>query len=100
MGDADAFERHHAHLFRKARDNALLNPLTAGEAQRYLRENEQQAYSMLRTSVVPTRLKAGVGDNVIPSEAEATLDIRALPDENIANFYAEMGNIIDDPEVK
>ena len=38
---------------------------------------------MLRTSVVPTMLKAGVGANVIPSEAEATLDIRALPDENI-----------------
>ena len=34
---------------------------------------------MLRTSVVPTMLKAGVGANVIPSEAEATLDIRALP---------------------
>jgi acetylornithine deacetylase/succinyl-diaminopimelate desuccinylase-like protein len=34
---------------------------------------------MLRTSVVPTMFKAGVGANVIPSEAEATLDIRALP---------------------
>jgi acetylornithine deacetylase/succinyl-diaminopimelate desuccinylase-like protein len=55
---------------------------------------------MLRTSVVPTRLKAGVGDNVIPSEAEATLDIRALPDEDIAKFYAEMGKIIDDPAVQ
>ena len=85
---------------KAARYNALLNPRTAEAAQRYLRENEQQAYSMLRTSVVPTRLKAGVGDNVIPSEAEATLDIRALPDENITRFYAEMGNIIDDPEVK
>ena len=38
---------------------------------------------MLRTSVVPTILKAGVGANVIPSEAEATLDIRALPGEDI-----------------
>ena len=42
-----------------------------------------EKYSMLRTSVVPTILKAGVGANVIPSEAEATLDIRALPDEDI-----------------
>jgi acetylornithine deacetylase/succinyl-diaminopimelate desuccinylase-like protein len=45
-------------------------------------------------------LKAGVGANVIPSEAEATLDIRALPDEDITKFYAEMGKIINDPEVK
>ena len=85
---------------KAARYNALLNPQTAEEAQRYLREHEQGAYSMLRTSVVPTMLKAGVGANVIPSEAEATLDIRALPDENITSFYAEMAKIIDDPEVK
>jgi metal-dependent amidase/aminoacylase/carboxypeptidase family protein len=49
---------------------------------------------MLRTSVVPTMFKAGVGANVIPSEAEATLDIRALPDEDITKFYAEMAKII------
>src|SRR5580658_6513570 len=85
---------------KAARYNALLNPQTAEAAQRYLREYEPQAYSMLRTSVVPTMLKAGVGANVIPSEAEATLDIRALPDEDIAKFYAEMGKIIDDAEVK
>ena len=55
---------------------------------------------MLRTSVVPTMLKAGVGANVIPSEAEATLDIRALPDENVDRFYAEMAKVIADPAVK
>src|SRR5580692_567951 len=85
---------------KAARYNALLNPRTADAAQRYLAEHEPQAYSMLRTSVVPTMLKAGVGANVIPSEAEATLDIRALPDEDIAKFYGEMGKIIDDPQVK
>src|SRR5580658_3990325 len=85
---------------KAARYNALLNPRTAEAAQRYLQEHEPQAYSMLRTSVVPTMLKAGVGANVIPSEAEATLDIRALPDEDIAKFYTEMGKIINDPEVK
>jgi acetylornithine deacetylase/succinyl-diaminopimelate desuccinylase-like protein len=83
-----------------ARYNALLNRKSAEAAQRYLQEHEPQAYSMLRTSVVPTMLKAGVGANVIPSEAEATLDIRALPDEDITKFYAEMGKIINDPEVK
>jgi acetylornithine deacetylase/succinyl-diaminopimelate desuccinylase-like protein len=44
-------------------------------------------------------LKAGVGPNVIPSEAEATIDIRALPDENIDAFYAAMGKVISDPAV-
>jgi acetylornithine deacetylase/succinyl-diaminopimelate desuccinylase-like protein len=85
---------------KAARYNALLNPRTAEEAQKYLREHEQGAYSMLRTSVVPTMMKAGVGANVIPSEAEATLDIRALPDEDIQKFYAQMSKVIGDAEVK
>jgi acetylornithine deacetylase/succinyl-diaminopimelate desuccinylase-like protein len=83
-----------------ARYNALLDPRRAAAAQRYLAEKDPSRYSMLRTSVVPTMLKAGVGPNVIPSEAEATLDIRALPDENIPRFYEEMNRVIGDPAVK
>jgi acetylornithine deacetylase/succinyl-diaminopimelate desuccinylase-like protein len=79
---------------------ALFNSKTAAAAQKYLRENEPGRYSMLRTSVVPTMLKAGVGPNVIPSEAEATIDIRALPGEDLDKFYAEMGKVIGDPAVK
>ena len=85
---------------KAARYKALLNPQGAKQQQRYLAENEPVIYSMLRTSVVPTMLKAGVGSNVIPSEAEATLDIRALPGEDISEFYDEMKRVIDDPAVK
>jgi acetylornithine deacetylase/succinyl-diaminopimelate desuccinylase-like protein len=83
-----------------ARYKALFDPRRASESQRYLAEFEPMHYSMLRTSVVPTILKAGVGANVIPSEAEATLDIRILPDENLDKFYAEMRQVIGDPAVK
>src|SRR5262249_23126553 len=79
---------------------ALLDPKTAAGAQKYLRQHSQSEYSMLRTSVVPTLLKAGVGANVIPSEAEATLDIRALPGEDINQFYAEITRVIADPAVR
>jgi acetylornithine deacetylase/succinyl-diaminopimelate desuccinylase-like protein len=79
---------------------ALFNSSTADSAQQYLRENEPGLYSMLRTSVVPTMLKAGVGMNVIPSEAEATLDVRAVPGEDLTAFYAEMARVIGDPAVK
>lgn len=85
---------------KAARYRALLDPQRAKAVQRYLAENEPGLYSMLRTSVVPTILKAGVGANVIPSEAEATLDIRAMPGEDIDEFYAEMKKVIDDPAVK
>jgi len=87
---------------RAAVYRALLDPNvnTAAGAQKFLREHSPGEYSMLRTSVVPTLLKAGVGANVIPSEAEATLDIRALPGEDIGRFYAEMGKVIADPAVR
>ena len=75
-------------------------PAALAGAQRYLQEHDPGSYSMLRTSIVPTILKAGVGANVIPSEAEATLDIRALPGEDIERFYAQMTEIIADPAVK
>lgn len=85
---------------RAAIYKALLDSKTAANAEKFLREHSPGEYSMLRTSVVPTMLKAGVGANVIPSEAEATLDIRALPDENIDKFYAEMAKVIADPAVR
>jgi acetylornithine deacetylase/succinyl-diaminopimelate desuccinylase-like protein len=83
-----------------ARYNALLNPQRSAAAQHYLAEYEPGHYSMLRTSVAPTMIRAGVGVNVIPSEAEAVLDIRALPDENIDKFYEEMKRVIGDPAVQ
>jgi acetylornithine deacetylase/succinyl-diaminopimelate desuccinylase-like protein len=55
---------------------------------------------MLHTSISPNIIKAGFQVNVIPSEAEATLDIRALPDENIAAFYDLMRKVINDPSVE
>src|SRR5262249_61649089 len=70
------------------------------DAQKWLREHAPAEYSMLRTSIVPTMLKAGVGPNVIPSEAEATLDIRAFPGEDIDALYAAMAKVINDPAVK
>ena len=85
---------------KAARYSGLLDPQRSAEIQRYLAEYEPMHYSMLRTSLVPTMLQAGVASNVIPSEAEATIDIRVLPDEDLPAFYAEMGRVIGDPAVK
>ncbi|MEQ1933593.1 MAG: M20/M25/M40 family metallo-hydrolase, partial [Fimbriimonadaceae bacterium] len=85
---------------KAARYNGLLDPRRTNEIQRYLAEFEPAHYSMLRTSVVPTMFKAGVGANVIPSEAEATIDIRVLPDEDVTKFYDDMRRVIGDPAVQ
>jgi len=85
---------------RAARYNALLIPQKAPAAQRYLAQYEPARNSMLRTSVVPTMLKAGIATNVIPSEAEAMVDIRALPDEDMPKFFAEMKRVIGDAGIR
>jgi len=83
-----------------ARYRELLSAQPPAALQRYLAESEPQHYSMLRTSIVPTILKAGVGPNVIPSVAEATFDVRALPDEDIPRLFAEVTRLVGDPAVK
>lgn len=82
------------------RYRAILDPARAREADQYFRDHDPGHYSILRTTVVPTILKAGFRSNVIPSEAEATLDVRALPDEDIARFVEELRRVINDPSVE
>jgi acetylornithine deacetylase/succinyl-diaminopimelate desuccinylase-like protein len=74
-------------------------PLTL-PVDRYLRRSEPVHYSMLRTSVVPTIMNAGFRSNVIPSEAEATLDVRVLPGEDMTKFLDELRRVINDPSVE
>ena len=76
------------------------NPEHTDEIQEHFLNNYSYHYSILRTSVVPTVMKAGFRKNVIPSEASAILDIRMLPDEDVDAFYAELGKVIDDPNVE
>ena len=82
------------------RYNHISDPKRTAAIQKYLAEHELTKYSMLRTSAVPTIIKAGFRSNVIPSEAEATIDVRALPDEDMTKFYAELRRIINDPAVE
>ena len=78
----------------------LLNPQKSAAAREYLAVHEPNLYSMLHTSISPNIIQGGFQSNVIPSEATATLDIRALPDENMPEFYELMRKIINDPAVE
>jgi acetylornithine deacetylase/succinyl-diaminopimelate desuccinylase-like protein len=80
-------------------DARLYTHLDDPEVQQTLRETHIRQSSMLRTSVSPTIIKGGFRENVIPADAEATLDVRALPDENMEAFVAELGRVIDDPAI-
>jgi len=75
------------------------NPEYQAEISDWFRDNDPYHYSLLRTSVVPTIIDGGFRRNVIPSEAEAMLDIRMLPDEDVDGFYAELSALIGNPAI-
>jgi acetylornithine deacetylase/succinyl-diaminopimelate desuccinylase-like protein len=83
-----------------ARYKALFEPQKSAAVREYLAENDPGTYSLLHTSISPNIIQAGFQVNVIPSTAEATLDIRALPDENVPAFYELMTKVINDPAVR
>jgi acetylornithine deacetylase/succinyl-diaminopimelate desuccinylase-like protein len=83
-----------AKLYRDLED-----PNATNAAQETLRRTNIAYNSMLRTSVVPTIIKGGFRVNVIPAEAEATLDVRALPDEDIPQLIETLKKLVDDPAI-
>ena len=84
----------------EARLYAALEDATASAgAQETLRRTNIMYNSMLRTSVVPTIIKGGFRSNVIPGDAEATLDVRALPDEDMPALIAALNALVADPSI-
>lgn len=83
-----------------ARFDTLLQQKDTVAVQEYFAINRPIFYSMLRTSISPNILTGGYRVNVIPSEAEATLDIRALPDEDFPGLLDQLRKVINDPAVE
>ena len=82
------------------RYNGLFDPARTESIQDYLQANEPGHYSMLRTSLSPTIIHGGIRNNVIPSEAEAALDIRLAPGEDGPAFLETLRKLINDPQIE
>ena len=84
---ADALDRPHSIRLR-----ALLNPMTHHIAATRIPGDGlgEGLRASLHNTVSPTQLTAGLKANVIPSEAEATLDGRLLPGFDCDSFLAEL----------
>src|SRR5271169_1320377 len=68
-------------------------------AQRVLSDASPMWNSMMRDTVAPTILQAGVRANVIPSEARAVLNIRLLPGDTVDTLLGELKKLVNDPAV-
>jgi acetylornithine deacetylase/succinyl-diaminopimelate desuccinylase-like protein len=78
----------------------LEDPAIGPQVQEILRRTQLLHNAMLRTSISPTVIRGGFQANVIPGDAMATLDIRALPDEDMAKFADTLRRVINDPAVE
>ena len=55
--------------------------------------------AMIRTTLVPTIISAGIKDNVVPTVAKATVNLRLLPGDNSDKIIAQIKDIIQDDRI-
>ena len=76
---------------REPQDPAVLTRLAATSTY-----NNAQ----LRTTCVPTLLKGGHAENALPQMAQATINCRVLPDEDLASIDGALKEAIADPGIE
>jgi acetylornithine deacetylase/succinyl-diaminopimelate desuccinylase-like protein len=79
---------------------ALEQPERADLAVKHLSDESPMWNSMLRDTIAPTILQAGVRVNVVPSEATANLNVRMLPGHSIEELMGQFVKIVNDPQIK
>lgn len=79
---------------------ALFRRLDDPKVQETLRQTSPEYNSMLRTSISPNIIAGGFRSNVIPAQAEATLDVRMVPGDNVDELVAWIRTVIDDRAVE
>ena len=84
---------------RRYRDVLSNDPAVVAAADAWLRANEPGKASMLRTSISPNIVQGGYRNNVIPSEARVTLDVRMRPGEDPDAFRADLERRIGDDKI-
>jgi acetylornithine deacetylase/succinyl-diaminopimelate desuccinylase-like protein len=79
---------------------SMETPDRGEHAQRVITDASPLWNAMLRDTIAPTVLTAGVANNVIPAEARANLNVRLLPGDPIAAVVNDLNKLVNDPLVK
>lgn len=79
---------------------ALGSPDRGDHAAKWISSASPSCNSMLRDTIAPTMLQAGVRQNVIPSEARGVLNIRLLPGNMIEPLIGKLQQLVNDPQIR
>lgn len=79
---------------------ALETPDRGDHAARYISDADPVWNAMLRDTVAPTMLQAGIRQNVVPGEARAVLNIRLLPGNTVEPLVAKLKTLVNDPAIR
>ncbi|HTS12190.1 MAG TPA: M20/M25/M40 family metallo-hydrolase [Candidatus Limnocylindrales bacterium] len=79
---------------------ALEEPDRAEHATRWISTADPVWSAMMRDTIAPTMLQAGIRPNVIPAEARGVVNIRLLPGNQIDPLVAKMRQAVNDPAVQ
>jgi len=79
---------------------SLETPDRGDHAARWISNANLGWNSMLRDTISPTMLQAGVRQNVIPSEARGVLNIRLLPGNMIDPLVGKLQQLVNDPQIR
>lgn len=78
---------------------ALDSPVRADLAEEKVAAANPVWNSMVRDTIAPTMLQAGIRPNVVPSEAQATLNVRLLPGNSIDSLLLKFRSLINNPQI-
>jgi len=79
---------------------ALESPDRGDHAARWLSNANPMWNAILRNTVSPTMLSAGIRPNVIPPTAKAVMNVRLLPGELTEPFLASLQQLVNDPQIR
>ena len=77
----------------------LESPASSSKAADEINRRDAELGAMLRFTMSPTMLSAGIKINVIPNVAEAQVDGRRLPSETHEEIFARLKKIVNDPAI-
>jgi acetylornithine deacetylase/succinyl-diaminopimelate desuccinylase-like protein len=79
---------------------ALGSPDRGDHAARWISDANPSWNAMLRDTITPTMLQAGIRQNVVPSEARGVLNVRLLPGNLLDPLIAKLRQLVNDPQVR